>query len=205
MVWGAGSTVRDLSRLHEITSVFIRHGLGDLVRRAGIATLLERAGQILHWGEKQESVRLEPQQRLRLALEELGPTFVKLGQMLSTREDLLPQIWTAELARLQSEARPVSFDELLSQIEQALGRSPFEVFVDLEREPYASASIAQVHRARLPNGTPVVLKIRRPGILAKIDSDLSIFAHVADLVEIEMPEALPACPCRRRVPPLSGA
>jgi ubiquinone biosynthesis protein len=196
MVWGAGSTVRDLSRLHEITSVFIRHGLGDLVRRAGIATLLERAGQILHWGEKQESVRLEPQQRLRLALEELGPTFVKLGQVLSTREDLLPQSWTTELARLQSEARPVSFDELLPQIEQALGRSPFEVFVDLEREPYASASIAQVHRARLPNGIPVVLKIRRPGIVAKIDSDLSIFAHVADLVEIEMPEARRYRPAR---------
>jgi ubiquinone biosynthesis protein len=205
MVWGAGSTVRDLSRLHEITSVFIRHGLGDLVRRAGIATLLERAGQILHWGEKRESVRLEPQQRLRLALEELGPTFVKLGQVLSTREDLLPQSWTTELARLQSEARPVSFDELLPQIEQALGRSPFEVFVDLEREPYASASIAQVHRARLPNGIPVVLKIRRPGIVAKIDSDLSIFAHVADLVEIEMPEARRYRPGRRRVPPLSGA
>ena len=92
---------------------------------------------------------LEPQQRVRLAFEELGPTFVKLGQMLSTREDLLPPAWTTELAELHNQVAPVSFDELLPQVEQALGRSPFEVFVDLEREPYAAASIAQVHRAKL--------------------------------------------------------
>ena len=160
-----------------------RHALGK--RRADPAL-----------GQKKDSVQLEPQQRVRIALEELGPTFVKLGQMLSTREDLLPQPWTAEFERLQSEARPVPFEELLPQLEQALGRSPFEVFVDLEREPYASASIAQVHRAKLPNGTPVILKIRRPGILAKIDSDLRLFAHVADLVEHEMPEARRYRPAR---------
>ncbi|MGH8644213.1 MAG: ABC1 kinase family protein [Gammaproteobacteria bacterium] len=188
MILGASSAVRDLPRLNEITSVFIRHGLGDLVRRAGIATLLERAGEILHWGERGEVVHLEPQQRVRLAFEELGPTFVKLGQMLSTREDLLPRTWTEEFERLQSEARAVPFDELLPLIEQALGRSPFEVFLDIEREPYASASIAQVHRAKLPDGTAVILKIRRPGIVANIDADLRISAHVASLIEHEMPE-----------------
>ncbi|MGH6636814.1 MAG: ABC1 kinase family protein [Gammaproteobacteria bacterium] len=189
MILGASSAVRDLPRLHEITSVFIRHGLGDLVRRAGIAGFLERAGQILHWGERGEVVHLEPQQRVRLAFEELGPTFVKLGQMLSTREDLLPRTWTEEFERLQSEARPVPFDELLPLIEQALGRSPFEVFLEVERETYASASIAQVHRAKLPDGTAVILKIRRPGIVSNIDADLRISAHVASLVEHEIPEA----------------
>ena len=189
MVWGLFSAVRDLPRLREISSVLIRHGLGDVVRRAGIATLLERAGQILQWGEASEIAHLEPQQRVRLALEELGPTFVKLGQMLSTREDLLPPAWTTEFERLHSHVTPVPFDELLPQVEQALGRSPFEVFVDLEREPYAAASIAQVHRAKLPSGTPVILKIRRPGIEAKIDADLRILEHIAQLVEQEMPEA----------------
>ena len=93
-----------------------------------------------------------------------------------------------ELGRLHSQVTPVSFDELLPQVEQALGRSPFEVFDELEREPYAAASIAQVHRAKLPNGAAVILKIRRPGIEAKIDADLRILTHLAHLVEQEMPE-----------------
>jgi ubiquinone biosynthesis protein len=181
--------VRDLPRLREISSVLIRHGLGDIVRRAGVAPLLERAGQILHWGESAEIAHLEPQRRMRLAFEELGPTFVKLGQMLSTREDLLPPAWTAELALLHSQVAPVPFEELLPQIEKALGPSQLALFRDLEREPYAAASIAQVHRAKLPNGTPVILKIRRPGIEAKIDADLRILAQLADLVMREMPEA----------------
>ena len=188
MVSGLFSTARELPRLREISSVFVRHGLGDLVRRAGIATLLEHAGQVLQWGEASEIAHLEPQQRARLAFEQLGPTFVKLGQMLSTREDLLPPAWTTELARLHSHVAPVPFDDLLPQIEQALGRSPFEVFGNLEREPYAAASIAQVHRAKLASGTPVILKIRRPGIEAKIDADLRILEHLAHLVEHEMPE-----------------
>jgi len=181
--------VRDLPRLHEISLVFVRHGLGDLVRRIGVATVLERAGQILHWGESAKSTQLEPQQRLRQALEELGPTFVKLGQMLSTREDLLPPKWTAELAKLHSSAAPVPFEELLPVIKQAIGTAPAEAFLDLEREPFGSASIAQVHRAQLMDGTPVVLKIRRPGIEAKVEADLRILGHLAQLVENELPEA----------------
>jgi ubiquinone biosynthesis protein len=188
MVSGLFSRARELPRLREISSVFVRHGLGDLVRRASIATLLEHAGHVLQWGEASEIAPLEPQQRARLAFEELGPTFVKLGQLLSTREDLLPPTWTTELAQLHSHVPPVPFDDLLPQIEQALGRSPFEVFGNLEREPYAAGSIAQVHRAKLASGTPVILKIRRPGIEAKIDADLRIIEHLAQLVEHEIPE-----------------
>ncbi len=188
MVSGLFSTARELPRLREISSVFVRHGLGDFVRRAGIATLLEQAGQVLQWGEASEIARLEPHQRARLAFEQLGPTFVKLGQVLSTREDLLPPTWTTELARLHSHVAPVPFDDLLPGVEQALGRSPFEVFGNLEREPYAAGSIAQVHRANLASGTPVILKIRRPGIEAKIDADLRILERLAHLVEHEIPE-----------------
>jgi len=188
MVSGLLSTARELPRLREISMVFVRHGLGDLVRRAGIATLLEHAGHVLHWGEATEIAHLEVQQRARLAFEQLGPTFVKLGQMLSTRDDLLPPAWTTELARLHSDVAPVPFDDLLPQIEQALGRSPFEVFAHVEREPYAAASIAQIHRAKLASGTPVVLKIRRPGIEAKIDADLRLLDRLAHLIEREMPE-----------------
>ena len=181
--------IRDLPRLHEITSVLIRHGLGDVVRRIGIAGVLERAGQIMHWGVVGESVRLEPAQRLRLALEELGPTFVKLGQVMATRVDLFPPDWIVEFEKLHSEVPPVPFDELLPDVERALGRSPFEVFSGLDTKAYGSASIAQVHRARLQDGTPVILKIRRPGIRAKIAADLRILAQLAELIESEITEA----------------
>ena len=189
MIWGTLSAARDLSRLREISSVLIRHGLGDLVRRTGLASALERAGQILHWSEAGKSAEIEPQERFRRSLEELGPTFVKLGQVLSTRPDLLSPSWITELERLHSEVAPISFDELLPEIEKALGRSPFNIFADVEREPYAAASIAQVHRAKLPCGTPVVLKIRRPGISAKIAADLRLLDHLANLIEHEIPEA----------------
>jgi ubiquinone biosynthesis protein len=188
MVSGVFSAARELPRLREIGSVLIRHGLGDIVRRAGVSTLLERTGQVLQWGQAAEVAQLEPQQRARLALEQLGPTFVKLGQMLSTREDLLPATWTDELSRLYSDVAPVPFDDLLPQMEQALGRSPFEVFAKLEREPYAAASIAQIHRATLASGTPVILKIRRPGIAAKVAADLRILEQLAQLAEQEIPE-----------------
>jgi ubiquinone biosynthesis protein len=104
---------------------------------------------------------------VRLALEELGPTFVKLGQVMATRVDLFPPSWIAEFEKLQSEVPPVPFNDLLPELERALGRSPFEVFRELDPRPFGSASIAQVHRAQLQDGTPVVLKIRRPGIRAR--------------------------------------
>ena len=181
--------MRDLPRLHAISSVFIRHGLGDMVRRLGIVSVLEQAGQMLNFRAASESVRLEPAQRMRLALEELGPTFVKLGQVMATRIDLFPPDWIAEFEKLHSAVPPVPIEDLLPEVTLALGRSPFEVFRELEREPFASASIAQVHRARLQDGTPVILKIRRAGIRQKIEADLRIMEQIAALMESEMPDA----------------
>src|SRR5512145_1808043 len=181
--------MRELPRLHEIASVFIRHGLGDFVHRIGIAGVLERAGAILQRSPVNDAVTLDPAQRMRMALEELGPTFVKLGQVMATRVDLFPPSWIAEFEKLQSEVPPVPFEALLPELERALGRSPFEVFRNLDPRPFGSASIAQVHRAELQDGTPVVLKIRRPGIRAKIHADLRILFHIAELIESEIPEA----------------
>lgn len=180
--------VRNLSRLHEITMVFIRHGFGDLVRRLGVASLVERAGEMLRWSDVSRSAQLEPQERLRLAFEELGPTFIKLGQMLSMREDLLPPSWTNELARLRSNATPVPFDQILPVIQRSLGTPLDRHFVDLQPEPAGAASIAQVHRARLHDGRAVVLKVRRPGIERKVDADLELLAQVAQFVERRVPE-----------------
>ncbi|MBI5919693.1 MAG: ubiquinone biosynthesis protein UbiB [Nitrosomonadales bacterium] len=186
----AMSAMRDLPRLREITSVMIRYGFGDVMQRIGVLSLLERAGQILHRpAATEERVELDTPQRIRQAMEELGPTFIKLGQVMATRVDIFPPGWIAEFEKLQNNVPPVPFEVLLPQVEQALGRSPFEIFSDLETTPCGSASIAQVHRAKLADGTPVVLKIRRPGIQAKIDADLRILRHIAALLEMEIPEA----------------
>ena len=181
--------MRDLPRLQEIGSVLIRHGLGDIVARLGIVNALKQTGQMLNLRAAAESVRLRSAERMRLALEELGPTFVKLGQVMATRIDLFPPDWIVEFEKLHSSVPPVPLDDLLPEVTPALGRSPFEAFQALEREPFASASIAQVHRARLQDGTPVVLKIRRPGIREKIEADLRIIEQIAGLLESETPDS----------------
>ena len=183
------TAMRDLPRLREISTVLIRHGLGDIVRRIGVASVFERAGQALHFGENPQESRLEPAQRLRIALEELGPTFIKLGQVLATRSDLFGPSWIVELEKLHSEVPPVPFESLVPALEAALASPLSELFDAIEAQPLGSASIAQVHRARLKDGTSVVLKIRRPGAKAKAEADLRLLAQLAALIESEMIEA----------------
>jgi ubiquinone biosynthesis protein len=189
MILETFNVMRDLTRLHEITSVLVRYGLGDAVRRLGLVTFLERTGRILHWKESSDIMHLEPAVRVRRALEELGPTFIKLGQVMATRVDVFPPNWIAEFEKLQNDVPPVPFEQLLPELEAALGASPHEVFRDLETTAAAGASIAQVHLAKLQDGTPVVLKIRRPDIVSRIDADLRILGHIARLLESEMPES----------------
>src|SRR5690606_22782122 len=122
------ASVRDLGRLQEIASVFVRHGFGDLVRRSGMAGVLERAGRLLHWEHVEERLELQPPARLRRALQELGPTFVKLGQVLATRVDLLPPEWIAELGQLQNAVPPLPWEEVRPQLVEDLGAEPEAVF-----------------------------------------------------------------------------
>lgn len=190
MLWETFSVVRDLPRLHEIASVMIRYGWGDLVRVLGLGSALERAGRILHWKTRSTEIdQLEPAVRFRLALEELGPTFIKLGQLLSTRMDILTPTWIAELEKLQSHVPPVPFEELEADVVLMLGLPLDAVFAHFERIPFASASIAQVHRAQLLNGECVVVKLRRPDLERKVEADLRILQHLARLVEHEYPDA----------------
>jgi ubiquinone biosynthesis protein len=179
---------QDLARLRELSSILIRHGFGDLIRRAGVGTFLERAGELLSAGADAGLVAESAPVRARLALEAMGPTFVKLGQVLSTRVDLFGPEWIAEFERLQTRVPPVRFDAVLPQMTEALGRPPAEVFRDLDTTPYAAASIAQVYRARLADGRPVVLKVRRPGIGPRIDADLRILRTLAAIAGRELPE-----------------
>ncbi len=188
MIWEALSAVRDLGRLHDIASILIRYGFGDIVRRAGLGHFLERAGKALHWKYPAEQSHLETPQRIRRALEEMGPTFIKLGQILATRVDLFQPEWIREFEKLQDQAPALPFEALEKQLLEDLGAPVDEIFPELDRKPLAAASIAQVHRARLEDGTLVVVKIRRPGIERIIEADLRLLERLARILESEVAE-----------------
>ncbi|MDI1339602.1 AarF/UbiB family protein [Polaromonas sp.] len=188
MLWQAMTAVRDLGRLHDIASILIRYGFGDMVRRMGLANALERAGRALHWNEAEELAHLEPPARVLRALEELGPTFVKLGQVLATRIDLFEPEWIIEFGKLQDSTPAAPWTDIRQQLCEDLGAPPEEVFATFDPEPLAAASVAQVHRARLEDGCEVVVKVRRPGIRPIIEADLRWLARLAKLAEGESPE-----------------
>jgi ubiquinone biosynthesis protein len=185
---------RDMGRLHQILGVLIRHGFGDSVRRLGLADRLERAGHALKWGHAADLARLEPSVQVRLAIEELGPTFVKLGQILAGRADLFGPEYIAEFEKLHSHVPAVPLETLRPQLCEDLGGEPEEVFARFDPEPLAAASIAQVHRAQLKDGTEVIVKIRRPVITDTIEADLRLLARIAAVAEAEIPSLKPYRP-----------
>ncbi|MDH4216213.1 MAG: AarF/UbiB family protein [Gallionella sp.] len=188
MLWEALLAARDLGRLHEIASILIRYGFGDVVRRMGMANALERAGKALLWHHAEELAHLEPPARMRRALEELGPTFIKLGQVLATRVDLFEPEWIAEFSKLQDSAPPVPYSQIQQQLAEDLGARPEDIFAEFDPVPLAAASIAQVHRARLKDGSAVVVKVRRPDIRPTIEADLRWLMRLAELVASENAE-----------------
>jgi ubiquinone biosynthesis protein len=175
-------TARDRARLKEISAVLIRYGLQDVVRLLGLSTLLS-GGE--GGGEPQDNQTLP--QRLRAALEALGPTFVKFGQILATRSDLLDSSWTDELDRLHSQATTLAWSELAPQITADLGGDPHHLFAEFDEAPMAAASMAQIYRARLHSGEAVVIKVLRPGLAKTIHADLRLLAYLAETVEQQSP------------------
>ncbi|MCU4117926.1 AarF/UbiB family protein [Variovorax sp. N23] len=185
MLQTAMVAVRDRQRLQEIVTVLLRHGLGDIADRLALRQWLpgSHAG-----GVHPAAEAATPPQRLRMALEQLGPTFVKLGQMLATRADLLPPEWTRELERLHAGVTPVPWDEIAPQVEEDLGAPVATVFPGFVAEPIAAASMAQVYRAALPDGRMVVLKVRRPGLRRRIDADLRLLDQLVAMASERWPE-----------------
>jgi ubiquinone biosynthesis protein len=180
--------VRDLSRLQDIAAILIRYGFGDVVARMGLTHALERAGQVLHRSNAAEYAHLPAPTRVRRALEEMGPTFVKLGQLLATRVDLFEPEWISEFGKLQDSAPPVPYADISEQLSEDLGAPPEEIFAYFNAQPLAAASIAQVYRARLEDGSEVVIKVRRPGIRPMIEADLRWLMRLSELAESESPE-----------------
>lgn len=162
---------RETRRSLEITRIVVRHGLGGFVRRG--RRRARPAGQ-----EQREVARA-----LRAALADAGVTFVKLGQVLSTRQDVLPPVFVAELATLQDRVPPAPWDDVRAAAEAELGRPLDAVFAHVDPEPLASASVGQVHAATLPDGTAVVLKVQRPGARRQVELDLEILDRLGRRLE----------------------
>ncbi|GAA4449675.1 AarF/UbiB family protein [Phytohabitans houttuyneae] len=168
---GAGRRVARVRRYWTITRIALRHGLGRFLR--------ERGGP----GPGSAASRRRLGRSLRMALDEGGMTFVKLGQQLSTRRDMLPAEFVDELTTLQDRVAPVPWDEVAGVLAAELGRPVDEAFAWIDPEPLAAASVAQVHAARLPDGTEVVVKVRRPGVAAVVERDLDILERLARTLE----------------------
>ena len=184
---------RHLARYRRIAEVLARHGFGAVLTQLGLDERLNIPRRLLRRGVE-ESDRIPPAVRLRLALEELGPTFIKLGQIASTRPEILPPSVLAELSNLQDNVPPDPWDPILPVIEAELGRPLPEAFAAFDPTPIASASLAQVYPALLPDGTHVVVKVQRPAVERLVETDLQILNEIAHLVRERLPGFAPFDP-----------
>ena len=174
--------VRGIQRLRDVQAVLLRYGFDILIDQEEIKEVrrILRDKLNLKVGEfSDKSIPL----RVRLMLEELGPTYVKLGQLLSSRSDFLPISWTSELSKLQDEVPSFPFEDVERTIEKDFGKPISELYYEFDPDPVAAASIGQVHHARLMNLDPVVVKVQRPDIHEKVNADLDIIREVARLLE----------------------
>lgn len=174
----------DVQRIRQIFTVLARHGYGHFVEKLGL-----RDSRLLGIILPQPSTRTASNpERFRQVLEELGPTFVKFGQILSTRPDLIPPSYTDEFSMLQDNVPPFSFEEVEDQVRNELGAEICELFQSFDSKPVASASLAQVHRGNLKDGTQVAVKVQRPGIKPLIESDIDLLYLLARMTERSIPE-----------------
>lgn len=179
------NTVKDLDRLRQIVGVLARHGFGEILARTGLGALVGRR-------KSEDPPSTTRGERLRLALQDLGPSFIKLGQIISTRPDIVPADIIEELKKLQDDVPPEPFESIRPMIENELGAPIDIVFEEFDRVPLASASIGQVHRAKLKcdDGiADVVVKVQRPGVKKIVELDLDLLYWLAHAVERSVPEA----------------
>jgi len=179
-----GQTFRNAARAQHIISVAVRFGFGDVLAKTGIDRLFAEGMKLVGGAKPDAETKSLPQAvRVRKALEALGPTFIKIGQVLSTRPDLIPESWAREFARLQDDVPPADPEKVRQAINREFPQGLDAAFATFDFEPMAAGSIAQVHPATLPDGTEVVVKVLRPGIRQTVESDMQILAGLAEFVE----------------------
>lgn len=183
--------LRDLPRYRQILATLIKYGYRDVVAALHLEGLVRPLEKVALGEDVPPHDRAR---RLRLVCEDLGPTFVKLGQLLSTRPDLLPESYISELSKLRDDVRPFSYLEAETILVEEYGRPLSEIFRSIEEAPVASASISQVHRAVLRDGRTVALKIRRPGIEKTVAADLDILRNLSQVAERRLPFLAPYHP-----------
>jgi ubiquinone biosynthesis protein len=181
-------TYRHLARYRQILTILFKYGFGDLLEMLKIDQYIEVGLKVISRKRAERTEKLTRPQRLRMAFEELGPTYIKLGQILSTRPDLIPVEFIDELSKLQDDVTPFSFNEVSDVVKSEFGVPPEDLFASLDETPLASASIGQVHPAVLKNGDVVAVKFQRPGIRGIIEVDLEIMLHLATLAERHIEE-----------------
>lgn len=177
---------KNLNRLRQIVNILIKYGFDYIVKQLGLINLISKGGKILKL-KPSKIAQLPLPVRARLALEELGPTFVKLGQILSTRPDLIPPDYIKELQKLQDKVPPFAYDLVEQIIKRELRADILKIFKSFEQKPFAAASLGQVHQAILENGDKAVVKVQRPDIEKVIETDLDILFHLARLTEKHIP------------------
>ncbi len=185
-VRGLRTAIKDMSRMRHIASVLTKHGFGWVITKLNLADTVG-IKNIMDYRDSEENL-YSTAKRIRMAIEDLGPTFIKLGQILSTRADLLPEDIIEQLQYLQDDVPPLELTEIESQIESQLDKSISELFEHFNPEPLACASIAQVHRAILHDGSKVVVKVQRPNLRPQIESDLNILHFLAAQAAELIPE-----------------
>ncbi len=185
-----GKRTINVMRFVEVLQVLVRHGFADLLRRAGFHDGLP--AKVLRGLNLMDAPGGEPAtfgKRLCAALTELGPTYVKFGQVLSTRPDLIGTELATELSQLQDKVAPIAFDLMAEVIKDDLSEPPSVLFASFEQEPVASASLSQVYRATLPSGEAVAVKVQRPGVVKRIEADLSLMRDLAEWIADHMEDA----------------
>lgn len=186
MSWKLHLAYKGIKRLRTIVFVFVKYGFQPFVERLHLTGLLTLTQRLML---RKPVHDLSDAQRLRLALEELGPSFIKVGQLLSTRPDVLPEEFIIELLKLQDEVQPIPYASMVKVIEDEFKRPVRELFERIDERPIAAASIAQVHRAVLSTGAEVAVKVQRPDIEGVIETDISILKYLARLISRHMPES----------------